>query len=81
MAGKILPSNPKGCLEKSDQSLLCLPLPAAPLADFMKEKREEEKSVRISQMKNTSALTEIDCFLLGKLVMVTIIFLNLSSCL
>ena len=52
-----------------------------PLDWFHKGKEGGEKSVRISQMKSTSTLTEIDCFLLRNLVMVTIIFLNLSSCL
>ena len=52
-----------------------------PLGWFHKGKEGGEKSVRISQLKYTSTLTEIDCFLLRNLAMVTIIFLNLSSCL
>lgn len=56
------------------------PHPPCSLGQFHKGKEGGEKSVRISRMKNTSTLTEIDCLLLRNLVMVTIIFLNLSSC-
>lgn len=51
MARKILLFHPNGCLEESDQSLLCFsplaPTPTpAPLADFIKEKREEKSLSR-----------------------------------
>lgn len=63
--------------EEWSESALCPHPSHHAVGWFHKGKEGGEKSVRTSQMKNTSTLAEID-FSIRNLVMATIIFLNLS---